>query len=294
MNEQVQAPPAPLIPEVAPQQLAERVWVFPDERINLVPNIGVVVGDRAALVVDTGMGRRNGERLLERVRELTDKPLLVTLTHFHPEHGWGVAPFASEATIVYNRVQREELEEKFAPFVELFSSFGPEIAELLRDVELVRPHVLYGGDAAELDLGSVTVRLSYHGPAHTRGDQLVLLPEERILFAGDLVENRFFPILPDEDAHGSRWIALLEQMERLGAETVVPGHGEVGGASLIGDVRAYLEHVRDRVNETAAGGASADDVKAQLEPEIRSRYDTWDNEIWIGFAIDNFLGERGG
>ena len=294
MNEQVQAPPAPLIPEVAPQQLAERVWVFPDERINLVPNIGVVVGDRAALVVDTGMGRRNGERLLERVRELTDRPLLVTLTHFHPEHGWGVAPFASEATIVYNRVQREELEEKFAPFVELFSSFGPEIAELLRDVELVRPHVLYGGDAAELDLGSVTVRLSYHGPAHTRGDQLVLLPEERILFAGDLVENRFFPILPDEDAHGSRWIALLEQMERLGAETVVPGHGEVGGASLIAEVRAYLEHVRDRVNETAAGGASADDVKAQLEPEIRSRYDTWDNEIWIGFAIDNFLGERGG
>ena len=294
MNEQIQAPPAPLIPEVAPQQLAERVWVFSDERINLVPNIGVVVGDRAALVVDTGMGRRNGERLLERVRELTDRPLLVTLTHFHPEHGWGVAPFASEATIVYNRVQREELEEKFAPFVELFSSFGPEIAELLRDVELVLPHVLYGGDAAELDLGGVTVRLSYHGPAHTRGDQLVLLPEERILFAGDLVENRFFPILPDEDAHGSRWIALLEQMERLGAETVVPGHGEVGGASLIGEVRAYLEYVRDRVNETTAAGAGADDAKTELEPEIRSRYDTWDNEIWIGFAIDNFLGERGG
>ena len=294
MNEQVQAPPPPLIPEVPPQQLAERVWVFPDERINLVPNIGVIVGDRTALVVDTGMGRRNGERLLERVRELTDKPLLVTVTHFHPEHGWGVAPFASEATILYNRVQREELEEKFAAFVELFSGFGPEIAELLRDVELVRPHVVYGGDEAELDLGGVTVTLSYHGPAHTRGDQLVLLPNERILFAGDLVENRFFPILPDEDAHGSRWIALLEQMERLDAETVVPGHGEVGDAGLISESRAYLEHVRDRVNETAAGGAGAEDVKAHLEPEIRGRYETWENEIWIGFAIDNFLGERRG
>jgi glyoxylase-like metal-dependent hydrolase (beta-lactamase superfamily II) len=238
------------------------------------------------------MGRRNGERLLARVRELTDKPLLVTLTHFHPEHGWGVAPFAGEATIVYNRVQREELTEKFAPFVELFSSFGPEVAELLLDVELVPPHVVYGGDDAELDLGGVTVRLSYHGPAHTRGDQLVLLPKERILFAGDLVENRFFPILPDEDAHGSLWIALLEQLERLGAEMVVPGHGEVGGVSLIGEVREYLEHVRGAVNNAAAGGASHEDVKARLEPEIRSRYETWENEIWIGFAIDNFLGER--
>jgi glyoxylase-like metal-dependent hydrolase (beta-lactamase superfamily II) len=120
----------------------------------------------------------------------------------------------------------------------------------------------------------------------------VLLPEERILFAGDLVENRFFPILPDEDAHGSKWIALLEQLERLDAETVVPGHGEVGGASLIGEVREYLEHVRERVNEVAADGTSSDDIKAQLEPEIRSRYQTWENEIWIGFAIDNFLGER--
>lgn len=294
MSDQLQTVPPPLIPELPPQQIAERVWVFGDERINLVPNIGVVVGDDAALVVDTGMGRRNGERLLERVRELSDKPLLLTLTHFHPEHGWGAQAFKGVATIVYNRAQREELEEKFGPFVELFSSFGPEIAELLSDVRLVRPDVVYAGDEAELDLGGVTVRLSYHGPAHTRGDQLVLLPSEQVLFAGDLVENRFFPILPDEDAHGSEWIALLERMEALEATTVVPGHGEVGQAALIGDVREYLEYVRRRVNEAAASDTSVEDAKLQLEPEIRSRYATWDNEIWIGFAIESFYRERGG
>jgi glyoxylase-like metal-dependent hydrolase (beta-lactamase superfamily II) len=294
MSDQVQTVPPPLIPEVPPQQIAERVWVFGDERINLVPNIGVVVGDDAALVVDTGMGRRNGERLLERVRELSDKPLLLTLTHFHPEHGWGAQAFKGVATIVYNRAQREELEEKFGPFVELFSSFGPEIAELLADVKLVRPDVVYSGGDAELDLGGVTVQLSYHGPAHTRGDQIVLLPGERVLFAGDLVENRFFPILPDDDAHGSEWIALLERMEALEVTTVVPGHGEVGDTALIGDVREYLEHVRRRVNEAAASDTSLDDAKLQLEPEIRSRYATWDNEIWIGFAIESFYRERSG
>ena len=99
MSDQLQTVPPPLIPELPPQQIAERVWVFGDERINLVPNIGVVVGDDAALVVDTGMGRRNGERLLERVRELSDKPLLLTLTHFHPEHGWGAQAFKGVATI---------------------------------------------------------------------------------------------------------------------------------------------------------------------------------------------------
>jgi glyoxylase-like metal-dependent hydrolase (beta-lactamase superfamily II) len=292
MSDQVQTVPKPLIPEVPPQQVRERVWVFTDQRINLVPNIGVVVGDDATLVVDTGMGRRNGERLLERVRELSDKPLLLTLTHFHPEHGWGAQAFAGAATIVYNRVQREELEEKFGPFVELFSSFGPEIAELLSGVRLVRPHVVYDGDEAEIDLGGVTVQLSYHGPAHTRGDQLVLLPSERVLFTGDLVENRFFPILPDEDAHGSEWIALLERMEALEATTVVPGHGEVGEIALIGEVREYLEDVRMRVNEAVANGTTLEDAKSQLEPEIRRRYPTWDNEIWIAFAIENFYRER--
>ena len=293
MSDQVQIAPAPLIPEAPPQQIAECVWVFTDHRINLVPNIGVVVGDTAALVVDTGMGRRNGERLLERVRELTDKPLLLTLTHFHPEHGWGAQAFAGAAVIVYNRVQREELEEKFGPFVELFSSFGPEIAELLADVELVRPHIVYE-DAAELDLGGVTVQLSYHEPAHTRGDQLILLPSERVLFAGDLVENRFFPILPDEDAHGSKWIALLERMQALEPAIVVPGHGEVGGAALIEEVRAYLDYVRSRVEESRSGGMSLEDAKRELEPEIRSRYESWDNEIWIGFAIESFYRERSG
>jgi glyoxylase-like metal-dependent hydrolase (beta-lactamase superfamily II) len=292
MSDQIQAVPPPLIPEVPPQQIAERVWVFTDERINLVPNIGVVVGEDATLVVDTGMGRRNGERLLERVREISDKPLLLTLTHFHPEHGWGAQAFEGGATIVYNRVQREELEQKFRPFVELFSSFGPEIAELLEDVRLVRPQIVYDGDEAELDLGGVTVQLSYHGPAHTRGDQLVLLPSERVLFTGDLVENRFFPILPDEDAHGSEWIALLERMEALEATTVVPGHGEVGEIALIAEVREYLEYVRMRVNEAVANGTTLDDVKSQLEPEIRRRYPTWDNEIWIGFGIENFYRER--
>jgi hypothetical protein len=81
-------------------------------------------------------------------------------------------------------------------------------------------------------------------------------------------------------------------MEALEATTVVPGHGEVGEIALIGEVREYLEYVRMRVNEAVANGTTLDDVKSQLEPEIRRRYPTWDNEIWIGFGIENFYRER--
>jgi hypothetical protein len=100
--------------------------------------------------------------------------------------------------------------------------------------------------------------------------------------------------LPDDDAHGSEWIALLERMETLGAATIVPGHGEVGDPMLIADVRDYLEYVRRSVDEAAANGMNVDDAKSQLEPEIRGRYASWDNEIWIGFAIENFYAESRG
>jgi glyoxylase-like metal-dependent hydrolase (beta-lactamase superfamily II) len=261
---------APVVPDTQPEQIAEGVYVIPDQRIDLVPNVGFVVGEDAVLVVDTGMGIDNAQRVLERARELAaGKPLFLTLTHFHPEHGFGAQVFRDEATIVYNESQRQELEAKFGEFVEMFSGFSSEIAEILSDVELE----------------SV-------GPAHTRGDQLVWLPEQRVLFAGDLVENRFFPILPDADAHGSDWIALLERLEGTEPATVVPGHGAVGDAGLVRQVREYLEWIRSLVREGRE--RELDQLKAELEPQVLERYSDWDNPIWIGFAIENFRGELDG
>jgi glyoxylase-like metal-dependent hydrolase (beta-lactamase superfamily II) len=283
---------APVVPDTKPQQIAEGVYVIPDERIDLVPNVGFVVGEDAVLVVDTGMGIENARRVLERARELADdKPLFLTLTHFHPEHGFGAQVFRDEATIVYNESQRDELNAKFDEFVEMFSGFSPEIADILSDVERVEPHETYE-HRHRIDLGGASVELESVGPAHTRGDQLVWLPEQQVLFAGDLVENRFFPILPDADAHGSDWIALLERLEGMAPTTVVPGHGAVGDVGLVREVREYLEWIRSLVRE--GRGKELDELKAELEPRVQERYSQWDNPIWIGFAIENFRGELDG
>ena len=287
-----------LIPEGPIEEIADGLHVILDRRINLVPNIGIVVGERAALVVDTAMGPASGELVLRRARGITDRPLLLTVSHFHPEHGFGAQVFERHAAIVYNRAQKEELDEKGGPYVELFRTFGPVVAEALEGVELISPHVVYD-DRATIDLGGVAVELGFHGRAHTRGDQVVFLPEQRILFAGDLVENRFFPIFPwfppdDVDVTGEGWIAVLERLETLEPELVVPGNGEVGGAELIGEVRRYLEDVRGRVRAAAAAGRSAEEAKAALEADIRSAYASWDNPEWIGFAIEAFHAQLAG
>src|SRR5436305_14345749 len=102
------APRAPVLPEHAAVEVAPGVHVLTDDRIDLVPNVGIVIGEEFALVVDTAMGVRNGERVLARARELTDRDPVLTIRHFHPEHGWGREAFERSARLVYNRLQPQE------------------------------------------------------------------------------------------------------------------------------------------------------------------------------------------
>ncbi len=278
----------PLIQVGLTQEVAEHVHVMPDQRVEFVPNAGIVVGDRSVLVIDTAMGPRNGERILAEARRLGGgRRLLLTTTHFHPEHAFGSQSF-SEATYVCNTAQAEEMAAKGPEYIEMFSGFGPGLAELLADVELVTPDITYDGERARLDLGGVVVQLISIGQAHTRGDQVVFLPDSGVLFAGDLVEDHFLPIFPDEDADGLLWLSALDRLEALSPRIVVGGHGEVGDAGLIAAERDYLVAVRDRVAALRADGMPLGQIEETLEPELAERQADWDNQMWIKSAIDSF------
>ena len=289
---ETQAPPAPVVVN-EPAEVADGVHVILDGRVPLVPNIGIVIGSRVALVVDTGMGPGNGATVRRHAEQLADeRPLLLTLTHFHPEHGYGAQAFEPGATIVYNREQRDELRQKGAGYLEMFGTFGEAVAEQLGGVELVEPHVVYDG-AAELSLGGMTAELRTWGLAHTRGDQVVFLREQRVLFTGDLVESRCFPIFPwfppdDVDVDGDRWIAVLEELERLEPAVVVPGHGEVGGAEVVAIARDYLRQLRNQTQQLARDGASEDEAAAELDRSMRGSHPDWAQPEWIAFGARCF------
>ena len=288
---------APVI-ENAPVEVSDGVFVIPDGRVPLVPNVGIVRGSRAVLVVDAGMGPRNGEIVRRHAKELASgRPLFLTVTHFHPEHGFGAQAFADGATIVYNREQLDDLRAKGAPYLERFRTFGDAVAQQLEDVELVEPHVVYEG-AAEIALGGRTAQLRTFGLGHTRGDQVVFLPEQRVLFTGDLVETRCFAIFPwfppDEvDVDGDRWIAVLEQLERLEPAIVVPGHGEVGDAGAIVTAREYLEQLRSETRRLAGEGAPEDEVVAELDRSMRELHPDWLQPEWIASGARYFYAAAG-
>jgi glyoxylase-like metal-dependent hydrolase (beta-lactamase superfamily II) len=284
---------APLVQPALAQEIAPGVIVLPDQHLDLVPNIGIVIGTDAVLVVDCGMGIANGKRVLQKAREVAgSKPLLLTSTHFHPEHAFGAEAFKGHATILTNTTQADELREKGAFYLTLFRDLGPEVRELLEDIEMVTPDETYQGERT-IDLGGKRVVLRELA-GHTRGDQVVFLPHEQILFTGDLVENRLFPIFFDQDASARQWTQALAHMIRLSPATVVPGHGEMGTVELLQEFQDHLIFVQEEVNRRVKEGQELEIIDQEGLQIVKERYHEWKNDRWIPFEIRSLYAELTG
>jgi len=282
---------APIVDPGAVKEIAAGVFVIADRRVPFVPNIGIIVGTEAALVVDSGMGPANGRTVLDVARRVAgQRPLILTLTHFHPEHGFGAQAFKGTAKIYYNRSQRDELQAKGEGYIGMFKTFGANIARSLEDTQLTMPDDVYEGPSATIDLGGRQVEMKTWGLAHTAGDQVVWLPQERILFTGDLAEERMFPIFPwfppnDADIDGVRWANILFELAGRAPAIVVPGHGDVGGVDILVAVGDYIVDLRERVAAAGKSEKNADVIVAELAPKIRAEHPDWSAPEWIDFAI---------
>ena len=291
------APPAPIVIAEGITDVAPGIFVIPDNGVPLVPNIGVVCGDSGVLVIDTGMGPRNAENVLARVREIAnDRPIYVTTTHFHPEHSYGISAFASEATVLMNEAQLTDLHNKGEGYLEFFRTFGPSVADQLVGVAFTAPDVVYSTEY-ELDLGGRVVRMHATGQAHTKGDQVIRVPDASAVFCGDLVEESQFSIFPwfppeDMDVSGTRWISVMEGLLAAGDTLVVPGHGRVSDAGLLEEVHDYLRFLRDEVWSRKAAGASDDLISAEVYELARAAHPRWVGEEWIEKGVQCFCSEH--
>lgn len=275
---------APVIDPRGLKEIAEGIWVIPDTDHTLfVPNVGILVGTRATLVIDTGLGPDNARTVIEHARDLSNgRPIYLTHTHFHPEHGFGANAIAHEVTIAYSDTQWIELQEKGAVALRMFREMLPPLVPMLEGVEFVAPQLRYAG-SLNLDLGGGTlVELHEFGGAHSRGDQaIVARGPSSVLFAGDLIEQGYFGMLADDESHVLPWIERLKGFERLEPDIVVPGHGYIEGPGLIGEYREYFELARRRVNELRADEDLPEaEITERVGAELIELHPDWRNQVW--------------
>jgi glyoxylase-like metal-dependent hydrolase (beta-lactamase superfamily II) len=285
---------APVVDVGGAEEIARDLVVVPNRRVPLVPNIGVVGGEHSVLVVETGMGPRNAEKVLEFALEYAKgRRLYLTTTHFHPEHAYGAQAFG-DATYVVNRAQAEDLRVKGPGYLEMFRGLGEAIARELEDVALVTPDVVYD-QSYELDLGGRVVELRATGRAHSKGDQVVRV--EDVLFTGDLVETGQFAIFPwfppyDVDVSGVRWIDVMRRLEAEAPSVVVPGHGDLGGPELLTDTRNYLELLRDETWRRRDSAMSEQEIAAEVTEVMTSRHPAWTDREWIEKGVGCLCAEH--
>jgi glyoxylase-like metal-dependent hydrolase (beta-lactamase superfamily II) len=265
-----QIPATQQVPENSTTRVSDHVYAIVG-----FPNIAIVTGSRATLVVDTGMGPRNGAVIVREVNKLTKAPILyLTTTHFHPEHAAGEQAFPPHTILVRNKAQQEEMDQHGAEYLELFSSRSASSKELLEGVKLRPPDILFDREI-KLDLGGVTARLFWLGPAHTRGDEIIFVEGDSVLIPGDIVQSKLVPNMPSTDASPKGWIAILDQLELLKPRFIVPDHGALGDGSLIQKEKAFLVDARARSLELKRQGVSADDAGKTVAAELKTKYPDW-------------------
>lgn len=287
----------PIVEIAQVRELARDLVVIPNRRTELVPNIGVIGGDHSVLVVETGMGPRNGETVLAFATEYAKgRKLYLTTTHFHPEHAFGAQSFAGEATYLVNGAQAADLAGKGPGYLEMFRGLGAPIARQLEDVELVKPDAVYDG-AYELDLGGRVVQLRATGRAHSKGDQVVTVPDAGVLFTGDLVDAGQFSIFPwfppyDTDVSGLRWIEVMRGLVASDPSVVVPGHGDISGRQLLVDVRDYLELLRDETWVRRDSAMAQETIVEEVKALMIERHPEWAGQEWIEKGVGCFCAEH--
>jgi glyoxylase-like metal-dependent hydrolase (beta-lactamase superfamily II) len=254
------------------KQVSPHAWV-----IKGFPNIGIVVGSQATLVVDTGLGTKNGQIVAETALRLTPKghKLYLTTTHYHAEHAAGDGGFPPDTIVIRPKSQQAELESEGQKLVDLFSSRSEQDKELLQDYRARPANVLFD-ESYKFDLGGgVTVGLYWFGAAHTKSDELILVEPDSVLFSGDVVQNKTGPYFYCADCTPKSWLAVLDHIAPLKPRIVVPDHSPVGDGSLVESEKAFMSDLVTRTKALKAEGKSADETKHILAAEIQAKYQGW-------------------
>jgi glyoxylase-like metal-dependent hydrolase (beta-lactamase superfamily II) len=263
---QATSPVPPLVREGVTEKISAHVHVIPDNGVSLVPNVGIVVGSRATLVIDTGLGARNGRTVMREVAKVSQHTeLYLVTTHVHPEHDLGAGGFPATVKVIRSKDQVDEIAASGLEMAKRFAGFSPLHAELLQGADFRKADIVFEKEH-RLDLGGVTVRFLAMGYNHTRGDTATFVEPDKVLFSGD-VAMAWLPSVGG-GASLNQWLASQDRLLALQPSRVVPSHGPMGDASIMTKTKAFVSTIQQRAAELKKAGKTIDETVTALQAEL--------------------------
>lgn len=264
--------PAPVTVEMAPQRVSPRAWYVQGDtdmvslrNQGFNSNAGFVVTDEGVVVFDALGTPALGAALLARIRAVTDRPVRrVVVSHYHADHFYGLQAFKEAGAEVWAHARVRDYLAGEAPRLRLEErreSLAPWVTD---EARIVTPDRYVEGDAS-FRFGGLTFRLYAAGPAHTPEDLMMLVEEEGVLFAGDLIFAGRVPFVGDADTRG--WLAALDALAAREPSIVVTGHGPVSTDARrdLALTREYLRFLRSRMGEAVEELLDFDEAYARVD-----------------------------
>jgi len=208
------------------QKVAEGIWMAQTSQGS---NVGwFLVGD-VVVAVDAGSDAETGKAVLEKIQETARKPVrYLIVTHAHGDHGAGAGAFAAAGAEVI-----------------CHENSAPGLAPIVAASSRTKSGLMVFSERLALFGGARRVAVYFLGVAHSAGDIVVLLPEEKVLFSGDIVLATAAPYMQSPDVDPAGWEQILGRLGQLDVDKIVPGHGALGTRKAIADTFGYVKKVND-------------------------------------------------
>ena len=219
-------------------EVADGVYVYTITGFVMV-NAGIVVGDDAVAVVDTGTTESDARSLLNAVSSVTDKPVRYVInTHYHGDHSFGNWWFLPAITIGHHRCRLKLVGDEGVSHRDTMASHMPMIREQVRAVPVTPPSLTFE-TVVDLHLGGIDLRLAYLGRAHTDNDIAIGVEGADVAFAGDLIEQSGPPIA--SEGFPNEWGPTLRKLGAAMVDRYVPGHGLIVDSMFVSDQASTFE-----------------------------------------------------
>lgn len=247
-----------------PVQVAEGVYLVRGRggevdanTLGRIGNTGFIVGEHGVIAIDVGASYRHGVVLLDAIRRVTDKPVVLALiTQVHQEFLFGAAAFRDRGIPI--RMQRSAADLMAARCENCLKTLQRLLGEdEMRGTTMFKPDQVFDGSHT-LDAIGRPVRVLYFGHSSGPGDIAVLDERSGVLFAGGLMDQQRIPDVQDGQLPG--WRGALDAIAALRLSSVVPGHGPASSPELIATTRRYLDRLDDRVRQLVRDGAALSEV----------------------------------